>query len=59
MTKSQIENEVLFCNFCGKNQRDVKKLIAAAHLLISGLPACICNECVEFCQLVLNKDDHD
>src|SRR5258705_4066364 len=34
------------CSFCGKSQRDVRKLI-------HGPTACICDECVELCQDIL------
>lgn len=34
------------CSFCGKSQRDVRKLI-------HGPGVCICDECVELCQDIL------
>lgn len=37
------------CNFCGKNQLQVKKLI-------SGSDVYICNECVELCHNILIQD---
>jgi len=39
----------LFCSFCGKNQHDVRKLIAGPTVFI-------CNECVELCLDVIHKD---
>ena len=42
----------LRCNFCGKAQRQVKKLIAG--------PACyICDECVHLCMEIVLEDDKD
>ena len=39
----------LKCSFCGKTQGQVKKLI-------TGHDACICNECVELCQEILDEE---
>ncbi len=39
----------LRCSFCGKMQAQVQRLIA-------GPGVCICNECVELCQTVLDDD---
>ena len=43
------KNDHLICSFCGKNQNDVKKLIAgpAVH---------ICNECVRLSADILNEE---
>ncbi len=41
------------CNFCGRNQESVKKLISS--------PTCdcyICDVCVEVCQSILNSKNH-
>lgn len=38
------------CSFCGKNSRQVHKIVA-------GPGVCICNECVEICNQVLNDED--
>ena len=40
----------LSCNFCGKNQKAVKKLIAGPEVYI-------CNECVELCNDILIEDE--
>ena len=40
------EGGALTCSFCGKSQRDVRKLI-------HGPSARICDECVELCQDIL------
>ncbi len=38
------------CNFCGKNQKDVSKLI-------SGPQVYICNECIELCNEILHDEE--
>jgi len=40
----------LSCNFCGKNQKAVKKLIAGPEVYI-------CNECIELCNDILIEDE--
>ena len=40
----------LSCNFCGKNQKAVKKLIAGPEVYI-------CNECVQLCTEILIEDE--
>ncbi|MCY9593976.1 hypothetical protein PC41400_14710 [Paenibacillus chitinolyticus] len=44
-----IENE-LQCDFCGKFQSELNKMIAARRVVI-------CNECVEVCNQVLEEDN--
>jgi len=39
----------LRCSFCGKSQKEVKKLIA-------GPSAYICDECIELCNEIVNED---
>jgi len=42
-------NSTLHCNFCGKSQKEVNKLIAG--------PGCyICNECIELCNDIIYED---
>jgi ATP-dependent Clp protease ATP-binding subunit ClpX len=42
-------NSSLHCNFCGKSQKEVKKLIAG--------PGCyICDECIELCNDIIYED---
>ena len=48
MAKNDDQRE-LRCSFCGKQQAQVQRLIA-------GPGVCICNECVELCQSVLDDD---
>ena len=40
----------LRCSFCGKTQSQVQRMIA-------GPGVCICNECVDLCQSVLDDDE--
>jgi len=39
----------LICSFCGKNQDQVRKLIAGPSVFI-------CDECVDLCNKILEKD---
>ena len=39
----------LKCSFCGKTQDQVKKLIA-------GPDVCICDECIELCNEILDEE---
>ncbi len=41
--------EGLFCSFCGKHQKEVKKLIA-------GPAVYICNECVQLCHKIITEE---
>ena len=41
--------KMLHCSFCGKAQDQVERMIA-------GPGVCICNECVELCQTVLDGE---
>ncbi len=49
MAKS-IDNRILRCSFCGKMQDEVGRMIA-------GPGVCICDECIELCQSVLDGED--
>ncbi|MCK5508752.1 MAG: ATP-dependent Clp protease ATP-binding subunit ClpX, partial [Desulfobacterales bacterium] len=42
MAKKRNTNDNLFCSFCGKNQKEVTKLIA-------GPAVYICDECIQLC----------
>ena len=44
------DDKKISCSFCGKNQEDVKKLIAGPNVYI-------CNECVILCKDILLEDD--
>ncbi|MBC8546799.1 ATP-dependent Clp protease ATP-binding subunit ClpX [Clostridiaceae bacterium NSJ-31] len=45
------DNKPLRCSFCGKTQDQVTRMIA-------GSGVCICNECVELCQHVLDDEGY-
>ena len=40
----------LYCSFCGKSQREVRKLIAGPTVFI-------CDECVELCVDIIREDN--
>ena len=44
------EKDSLFCSFCGKNQKEVKKLIAGPTVFV-------CDECVELCMDIIKEDN--
>ena len=46
MPKTNDENRIVSCSFCGKTQD-------AVHRLIAGPGVFICNECIELCQSIL------
>ena len=48
MAKKGESSENLFCSFCGKNQKEVKKLIA-------GPAVYICDECINCAARSLKK----
>jgi len=43
-------NHNLFCSFCGKNQKDVRKLIAGPNVYI-------CDECIELCNDIIAEEN--
>tara|TARA_B100000686_G_scaffold324102_1_gene379487 strand:+ start:1929 stop:3191 length:1263 start_codon:yes stop_codon:yes gene_type:complete len=45
----KIDKETLFCSFCGKSQKEVKKLIAGPTVFV-------CDECVELCMDIIKED---
>ena len=45
---SQGGQGILFCSFCGKNQNEVRKLVA-------GPAAYICDECIELCRCIVEE----
>ena len=49
MTKKN-DKESLFCSFCGKSQKEVKKLIAGPTVFV-------CDECVELCMDIIKEDN--
>ncbi|MBN1828607.1 MAG: ATP-dependent Clp protease ATP-binding subunit ClpX [Deltaproteobacteria bacterium] len=48
-TSKNGERSTLICSFCGKNQNEVKKLVA-------GPTAYICDECIELCRCIIEED---
>ena len=44
-------NENLFCSFCGKSQKQVKRLIASPDG-----ESYICDECIEVCKDIIKQD---
>jgi len=51
-TNSSDENRTLHCSFCGKNQHEVRKLIAGPSVFI-------CDECVELCNDIIREEIED
>ncbi len=49
MTKQGDSSDNLFCSFCGKNQKEVKKLIA-------GPAVYICDECIQLCSEIIEEE---
>ena len=49
MAKKDDQNENLFCSFCGKSQKEVKKLIA-------GPAVYICDECIQLCGEIIEEE---
>jgi ATP-dependent Clp protease ATP-binding subunit ClpX len=50
MAKKDEPNDNLFCSFCGKNQKEVKKLIA-------GPAVYICDECIQLCSEIIEEEN--
>ena len=49
MARANEGNEQLFCSFCGKRQRQVKKLIAGPGVYI-------CDECIDLCNEIIDEE---
>ncbi|OIN95745.1 MAG: ATP-dependent protease ATP-binding subunit ClpX [Deltaproteobacteria bacterium CG1_02_45_11] len=49
MTKKYDPDNNLFCSFCGKNQKEVTKLIA-------GPAVYICDECIQLCSEIIEEE---
>ena len=43
------DDKLLFCSFCGKNQNEVRKLIAGPSVYI-------CNECIDLCNDIIQEE---
>ena len=46
---SSSDEKLLYCSFCGKNQNDVKKLIAGPSVFI-------CDECIDLCNDIIRDE---
>jgi len=46
------DKDSLFCSFCGKGQKEVKKLIAGPTVFV-------CDECVELCMDIIKEDSRN
>ena len=49
MARGNDSNEQLLCSFCGKSQRQVKKLIAGPGVYI-------CDECIDLCNEIIDEE---
>ena len=49
MAVKEDNNDNLFCSFCGKNQKEVTKLIA-------GPAVYICDECIQLCSEIIEEE---
>ena len=47
--RTEDDNKLLYCSFCGKSQHDVKKLIAGPSVFI-------CDECVDLCNDIIREE---
>ncbi len=50
MASKDDTNDQFFCSFCGKSQKEVKKLIAGPSVYI-------CNECVGLCEEIIEDEE--
>ncbi len=50
MSSNNDDRDQLFCSFCGKTQKEVKKLIAGPSVYI-------CNECVALCEEIIEDEE--
>jgi ATP-dependent Clp protease ATP-binding subunit ClpX len=49
MSKTSGGDKVLYCSFCGKNQHEVKKLIAGPSVFV-------CDECIDLCNDIIREE---
>ena len=52
MARKKEDNDQFFCSFCGKNQKEVKKLIAGPSVYI-------CNECINLCGEIIEDEEKE
>ena len=48
-TDDKDNSKLLYCSFCGKNQHEVRKLIAGPSVFV-------CNECVDLCNDIIREE---
>jgi hypothetical protein len=46
----------LACSFCGKSQKQVKKLVGGTGVYIAGPSVLICDECIDLCNEILAEE---
>jgi ATP-dependent Clp protease ATP-binding subunit ClpX len=51
MARKDDTTDQFFCSFCGKNQKEVKKLIAGPSVYI-------CNECIKLCGEIIEDEEN-
>jgi ATP-dependent Clp protease ATP-binding subunit ClpX len=51
-TGHEDNDKTLYCSFCGKNQHEVKKLIAGPSVFV-------CDECVELCNDIIREESQE
>ena len=49
MSGKTSDEKILYCSFCGKSQREVKKLIAGPSVFI-------CDECIDLCNDIIREE---
>jgi ATP-dependent Clp protease ATP-binding subunit ClpX len=47
--KTNNDDKLLYCSFCGKSQHEVKKLIAGPSVFV-------CDECVDLCNDIIREE---
>ncbi|MBU8911000.1 MAG: ATP-dependent Clp protease ATP-binding subunit ClpX [Desulfobacterales bacterium] len=52
MARKDEGNDKFFCSFCGKNQKEVTKLIAGPSVYI-------CNECIKLCSEIIEDEEKE
>ncbi|MCD4721195.1 MAG: ATP-dependent Clp protease ATP-binding subunit ClpX [Desulfobacula sp.] len=52
MARKEKDNDHFFCSFCGKNQKEVQKLIAGPSVYI-------CNECIKLCGEIVDDEEKE
>ncbi|MCP3874674.1 MAG: ATP-dependent Clp protease ATP-binding subunit ClpX [Desulfobacteraceae bacterium] len=52
MASKDKDKDQFFCSFCGKNQKEVKKLIAGPSVYI-------CNECIKLCGEIVEDEEKE